>query len=68
VPSTTEQKLGWLDRVNKATTAEELGTIGDEADEAVSTGELSPTQRARLDKQISIRHQQIEPEVANGVA
>jgi hypothetical protein len=30
----------------------------------VSTGDLSPTQRARLDKQISIRHQQIEPEVA----
>jgi len=59
---------GWLDRVNTAATVEELGTIGDEADEAVSTGELSPTQRARLDKQITIRHQQIEPEVANGVA
>jgi hypothetical protein len=57
-------KGGWLDRVNKASTVEELGTIGDEADEAVSTGDLSPTQRARLDKQISIRHQQIEPEVA----
>jgi hypothetical protein len=69
VPSTTEPKLGWLDRVNQAATVEELGTIGDEADEAVSTGDLSPTQRARLDKQISIRHQQIEPEVvANGVA
>jgi hypothetical protein len=62
-------RLGWLDRVNKATTVDELGTIGDEADEAVSTGELSPSQRARLDKQITIRHQQIEPEVAaNGVA
>jgi hypothetical protein len=59
---------GWLERVNTAATVEELGTIGDEADEAVSTGELSPTQRARLDKQITIRHQQIEPEVANGVA
>ena len=61
-------RRGWLERVNAATTVEELGTIGDEADEAVSTGELSPTQRARLDKQITIRHQQIEPEVANGVA
>jgi hypothetical protein len=62
-------RQGWLDRVNTAATVEELGTIGDEADEAVSTGDLSPTQRARLDKQISIRHQQIEPEVAaNGVA
>jgi nucleoside-triphosphatase THEP1 len=69
VPSTTEPKLGWLERVNNATTVEELGTIGDQADEAVSTGDLSPTQRARLDKQITIRHQQIEPEVvANGVA
>ena len=59
----------WLDRVDNATTVEQLGTIGDDADEAVSTGDLSPTQRARLDKQISIRHQQIEPEtVADGVA
>jgi nucleoside-triphosphatase THEP1 len=62
VPSTTERRVGWLERVNNATTVEELGTIGDEADQAVSTGELSPTQRARLDKQISVRHQQIEPE------
>lgn len=69
VPSTTEHRVGWLERVNQAATVEELGTIGDEADEAVSTGELSPTQRARLDKQISIRHQQLEPEtVANAVA
>jgi hypothetical protein len=57
-------RIGWLERVNNATTVDELGTIGDEADEAVSTGDLSPTQRARLDKQIAIRHQQIEPEVA----
>jgi hypothetical protein len=62
-------RRGWLERVNAATTVEELGTIGDEADEAVSTGELSPTQRQRLDKQIAARHQQIEPEVTtNGVA
>lgn len=57
-------RIGWLDRVNQATTVDELGTIGDEADEAVSTGDLSPTQRARLDKQIAIRHEQIQPEVA----
>jgi hypothetical protein len=57
-------RKGWLERVNEAATVDELGTIGDQADEAVSTGDLSPTQRARLDKQISIRHQQIEPEVA----
>jgi hypothetical protein len=57
-------RKGWLERVNEAATVDELGTIGDEADEAVSTGDLSPTQRARLDKQIAIRHQQIEPQVA----
>ena len=69
VPSTTEHRLGWLERVNNAATVDELGTIGDEADEAVSTGDLSPTQRARLDKQIAIRHQQLEPEaVADAVA
>ena len=62
-------RRGWLERVNTATTVEQLGTIGDEADAAVSTGELSTTQRQRLDTQIAIRHQQIEPEVAaNGVA
>ena len=64
-------RTGWLERVNKATTVEELGAIGDEADEAVSTGELSPTQRKRLDLQIAIRHQQIDGhrhEVADAVA
>jgi len=71
VPSTTERRVGWLERVNEATTVEELGTIGDEADEAVSAGELSPTQRKRLDLQIAIRHQQIDGhrhEVADAVA
>jgi len=64
-------RKGWLERVNEATTVEELGTIGDEADEAVSTGELSTTQRKRLDLQIAIRHQQIDGhrhEVADAVA
>jgi nucleoside-triphosphatase THEP1 len=71
VPSTTEHRIGWLERVNNASTVTELGTIGDEADEAVSTGELSPTQRARLDKQISMRHQVIDGhrhEVVDAVA
>lgn len=63
------KRVGWLERVNQAATVEELGRIGDEADLAVSAGDLSPTQRQRLDQQIGIRHQQIEPEVAaNGVA
>jgi hypothetical protein len=61
----------WLDRVDNATTVEQLGTIGDDADEAVSTGELSTTQRKRLDLEIAIRHQQIDGhrhEVADAVA
>jgi nucleoside-triphosphatase THEP1 len=64
-------RKGWLDRVNEAATVDELGTIGDEADEAVSTGDLSPTQRKRLDLQIAIRHQQIDGhrhEVVDAVA
>jgi hypothetical protein len=54
---------GWLERVNKATTVDELGRIGDEADQAKAAGELTPTQRERLDTQINIRHQQLQPEV-----
>ena len=64
-------RKGWLERVNEAATVDDLGTIGDEADEAVSTGDLSPTQRKRLDLQIAIRHQQIDGyrhEVADAVA
>lgn len=54
------RRVGWLERVNKATTVEELGQIGDEADQAESAGELSPTQRQRLDRQIAAKHDQIE--------
>lgn len=64
-------RKGWLERVNEAATVDELGTIGDQADEAVSTGDLSPTQRKRLDLQIAIRHQQIDGhrhEVVDAVA
>jgi hypothetical protein len=64
-------RKGWLERVNEAATVDELGTIGDQADEAVSTGDLSPTQRKRLDLQISMRHQQIDGhrhEAADAVA
>jgi hypothetical protein len=65
----TTAKGRWLDRVNQASTVQELGTIGDDADHAVSTGELTAEQRARLEKKIAMRHQQVEPEVvANGVA
>lgn len=54
---------GWLERVNNAQTVEELGQIGDDADQALSTGELTPEKRERLNRQINIRHQQLQPEV-----
>lgn len=57
----TAKKSGWIDRVRSATTVEELGAIGDDADHAVSTGELSDTQRRRLDAEIEKRHSQIQP-------
>lgn len=62
-------RKGWLERVNEATTVEQLSQISDDADLAESNGELSPSQRKRLDSQINIRHQQLEPqEVSDGVA
>jgi len=48
-------KVGWLDRVAQARTVEGLAVIGDDADEAESRGELSPSQRARLDAAIDKR-------------
>lgn len=60
-------RIGWLERVNRATTVDELGRIGDDADLAESTGELSATQRERLDRQIEIRQAQIEG-AANAMA
>ncbi len=56
-------KLSWRDRVASATTVEELGRIGDDADTAVSNGRLSPQQREQLDAAINERHAAIESEV-----
>ncbi len=57
------KRPGWRDRVAAATTVEELGRIGDDADQAVSDGKLSPELRARLDAAINERHAAIESEV-----
>ena len=57
------KRPGWRDRVASATTVEELGRIGDDADQAVSDGKLSPELRARLDAAINERHAAIESEV-----
>lgn len=62
-PAAAPARMGWLERVNVAQTVEELGTIADEADEALSAGELTDTQRKRLRAQIDAKHQQLQPEV-----
>jgi hypothetical protein len=57
------RRPGWRDRVAQATTVEELGRIGDDADAAVSAGKLSPEQREQLDGMIDARHAEIGTEV-----
>jgi hypothetical protein len=57
------RRPGWRDRVAAATTLEELGRIGDDADTAVSNGKLSPEQREQLDGMIDARHAEIGTEV-----
>ena len=58
------KRPGWRDRVAAATTLEELGRIGDDADVAVSDGKLTPELRAKLDDAIEARVSQIEGVVA----
>jgi hypothetical protein len=57
------RRPGWRDRVAAATTVEELGRIGDDADSAVSAGKLSSEQREQLDGMIDARQVEIETEV-----
>ena len=57
------KRPGWRDRVAAATTLEELGRIGDDADQAVSDGKLTPDLRERLDAAIDARHAEIGTEV-----
>jgi len=61
-PTTT--KAGWLQRVADAVTVEELGRIGDDANQAVTAGEMTESQRNRLDAEIDKRHAQIDDSVA----
>ena len=56
-----ESKPKWTDRVKAAGTVEDLGRIADEADEAVSRGELTDDQAAKLRKMIDAKHNEIEP-------
>lgn len=54
------RRLGWRDRVAEATTVEELGRIGDDADQAVSDGKLTAEQRQQLDALIDARQTALE--------
>lgn len=61
-PSVPPQtRLGWIDRVRGASTVAMLGSIADEADRAVTAGDLTESQRTRLDREIDLRHGQLEP-------
>jgi hypothetical protein len=60
-------KARWLERVAQARSVEDLGRIGDDADHAESSGDLSPERRKRLDAAIEARQAQIQ-EAADAVA
>lgn len=61
VPPRIESRLGWIDRVRQATSVADLGRIADEADRAVTAGDLTESQRNRLDREIDKRHGELEP-------
>ena len=57
------KRPGWRDRVAAATTLEELGRIGDDADQAASDGKLTPELRLKLAAAIDDRKSEIETAV-----
>lgn len=63
-PSSQPSRSRWMDRVKAATTVEALGAIGDEADEALSSGDLSDSQHEKLRGLIEARHNELEPQEA----
>jgi hypothetical protein len=68
-PAPAAKKPLWTERVAAAATVEDLGAIGDDADQARSRGELSDAQLAKLRVSINARHQELDPqEVAHAVA
>jgi hypothetical protein len=60
----TPRPLGWMERVAKAQTVEALGQIADEADQAVTAGDMTESQRNRLDAEINRRHDELDPQEA----
>ena len=62
-------RTGWLERVEAATTVEQLETIAAEANQAVTAGDMTESRRNRLETAIQERVAAIAPqEVANVVA
>jgi hypothetical protein len=55
----------WSERVADATTVEQLGGIADEADAALSRGELTADKHNKLLAMIGRRHDELAPEEAN---
>jgi hypothetical protein len=62
--SVPARPLGWMERVAKAQTVEALGRIADEADQAVTAGDMTESQRNRLDAEIAKREDAIDPQEA----
>jgi hypothetical protein len=60
-PPVVQDRVGWLERVRRAATVADLGRISDDADAAVTAGDMTESQRNRLDKEIDRRHGEIEP-------
>jgi len=69
VPSTTEPlSIRIATHIAQATSVRTLGKIADRMEVLVSEGQLSPEEAEQLTEAVTRRHQQIEPEVTNGVA
>ncbi|MEY2711615.1 MAG: hypothetical protein RL487_1398 [Actinomycetota bacterium] len=60
-PAPQQERPRWLERVRRAATVVDLGRIADEADKAVTAGDMTESQRTRLDREIDRRHGEIEP-------
>jgi hypothetical protein len=56
------------EHIAQATSVRTLGKIADRMEVLVSEGQLSPEAAEQLTALVNMRHQQIEPEVTNGVA
>lgn len=63
-PQPAAKPAGWLERVKGELTAQGLAAIGEQADEALASGDLSPSQHEKLRKLIADRVDALEPQEA----